>query len=185
MNQELGVSGSRSHRASQYKSHFKKDMKVSHLFCLHTQWCFAFDTVLLLVTPRPSASFLCAWAFAFPVWNISSHCWYLASFWSSFESQPRGHFPGWNFSNLLAGPSFCPYSEFPFVPMWILSLLLEFFICMSHWKNTSYLRARSMWSSSCISRAQTCMCLTEGNQCVLNLPESKLKKKNISGQTEA
>jgi len=29
------------------------------------------------------------------------------------------------------------------------------------------------------------LALQEGNQCMLNLPESKLKKKNIPGQTEA
>ena len=138
-----------------------------------------------LWSPRPSASFLCAWAFAFLAWNILSHCWYLPAFGPPLKLSPGIIFYGGTSQISWWGPIFAPILNFPWCPSEYLACFHNFsFVCHTE-------RIRVTWEQGVcgahpwISSAQTCMCLTEGNQCMLNLPESKLKKKNIPGQTEA
>lgn len=104
-----GMSGSKSHRALWHRSVFRKDMKVSHLSCLHMR-CFALDTMLnCLWFPRPHAvSLLCAWAFASPAWSILSPTLVPGQLLFLLWDSAQGSFPVVELLKLSAWTQFLP-----------------------------------------------------------------------------
>lgn len=87
-------------------------------------------TQCCLWSPRPSASFLCAWAFAFLAWNILSHCWYLPSFGPPLKLSPGVIFYGGTSQISWWGPIFAPILNFPWCPSEYLACFHNFsFVC--------------------------------------------------------